>query len=253
MLDEEGANIFLQQCFDLWINPEIERRRQSGLISEPPNVFAAEVIIFGDGRPLVVRINTEVQSSIEVQVPKERVSGLKPGDLVSTIGSKIVRIHPPPEEINNAHVILMRTNDAWAISFDFTYNSGHVAECYKSALEFFDAASDSFLKKRYRAFVDNLFSSIELLSQCFLLMGPGSLKHSHYSIHQNINLRKRHNSAGGDIAPLLNRLSAERDKARYRTLSYAPKQDEMKNWRDQAATALDYCKSQIPARARGAI
>jgi hypothetical protein len=95
MLDQKGVNRFLEQCFELWINPELEKRKQSGQITESFILNSAEVVMFGDGKPLVVRLNEEVSSIFQVSIPKERIQDLGPGDLVSADEVQVLDIKPP--------------------------------------------------------------------------------------------------------------------------------------------------------------
>jgi uncharacterized protein (UPF0332 family) len=250
MLDQEGVNRFFQQCFELWINPELEKRKQSGLITEPFVLNSAEVVMFGDGSPLEVRLNEEVRSIFKVSIPQERIQSLGPGDLVSADNAQVLDIKPPQDEIDHAHVVLIRTGQTWAFTFNFTYNSGHVAECYKAAKEFFDSAQNNLQNDKYRSFIDNLYSAVELMSKCLLLMTPGEVKYNHNGIQRRINERKKNQVIGGDLAPLLNRLSTERTKARYETLPYSPDKNELALMLEEASSALELCKSQIPRRSK---
>ena len=56
MLDEEGVKRFLNQCFEIWINPEIEKRRQKGSIVGDFGVNAAEIVMVSASCSLVVRL-----------------------------------------------------------------------------------------------------------------------------------------------------------------------------------------------------
>ena len=185
--------------------------------------------------------------------PIAPIPDIGPGKVVPADQFKVNKIIPPSDEIDDAHVILVRIGNSWVITFDFTYNSGRVAECYRAAVEFLGSAADSLKLQRHRVFIDNLFSSVELISQCLLQMAPGMAKFSHYSIQQDINLRKRNNIVGGDLAPLLNTLSVERDRARYKIGAYTPDKEKLGKWLEEAESALTFCQSQIPRRAREVI
>ena len=252
MLDNEGAARFLNQCFEIWIKPEIERRKQKGIIPDDFVVLAAEIVISSASANHSVRLNEEMRSSMEVTAVDPAVE-MGPGKIISSNQVKVHKIIPPADEIDDAHVILVRIGNVWVTTFDFTYNSGRVAECYKASTEFLASAKDCLELRRFRALIDNLFSSVELLSQCVLQMAPGTTKFSHYSIQQDINLRRKNRAVGGDLAPLLNSLTAERIRARYKVGSYAPDLEQLQKWLEDAEAAVSICKSQIPRRAREAI
>ena len=206
--------------------------------------------MFGDGRPNLIRLNDEVRSMFYFLMPKEKAVNFKPGDMITVDEAEHFEIEPPKDEANEAHVVLIRKGSTWAYTFNFTYNSGHIAECFLAAKEFCEVARDSLIKGRVRAFIDNLFSSIELMSKCILIMMPGEIKHSHKYIQTNINKRKKDKVIGGDFASLLNRLSAERDKARYTTAAYIPDEAFLKTMLTEAEQCLKTCESQMSRRAR---
>ncbi len=54
-LELELDRRFVQDFFDLWINPEIERRREVGQLSNSFVLYAAQVIM-DYGAPTVVRL-----------------------------------------------------------------------------------------------------------------------------------------------------------------------------------------------------
>ena len=61
MANDAGERL-LKQALDLWINPEIERRRKDGRIPRGFAIKAAQVIM-NVGKPLEVRLNEENTAS----------------------------------------------------------------------------------------------------------------------------------------------------------------------------------------------
>jgi hypothetical protein len=49
------------RLMDLFVRPEVERRQTEGRLPKPATLFAAQVIMFPDGRPVRVRLNQEVR------------------------------------------------------------------------------------------------------------------------------------------------------------------------------------------------
>jgi hypothetical protein len=82
---EEGQQRFLQQAFSLWIMPEIQRRTDEGAL--PPNfqLLAAQIVFWPDGRPLEVRLNTEVRCSFLVEPLTHRCIPVAAGRLAGPI------------------------------------------------------------------------------------------------------------------------------------------------------------------------
>lgn len=76
---EAGANL-IKQCLDLWVEPEIRRRQERGLLPQPAKLRAFQVVMNVDS-PLQVRLNEELISMIAVG-PAEKFKG-------RTIGSPI--------------------------------------------------------------------------------------------------------------------------------------------------------------------
>ena len=75
-----SLNITLQNIMELFINPEVKRRQDEGLLPKPLKLFSAQVVLFPDERRHIVRINEEVRAIVKVKY-KEGISKAK-GDSV---------------------------------------------------------------------------------------------------------------------------------------------------------------------------
>jgi len=64
-LDLELNTRFVEQFFELWINPEIERRQKAGSLPKNFALYAAQVIMNFDA-PTEVRLNEEVKAGLEI-------------------------------------------------------------------------------------------------------------------------------------------------------------------------------------------
>ena len=62
----------VQQVFDLWLTPEVERRRAAGRLPQP--IRKAQIIFEVDGRP-VVRFNDEVRVIMTVRTTRAVTKG----------------------------------------------------------------------------------------------------------------------------------------------------------------------------------
>ena len=61
-VDDTFTKNLMQQAFDLWINPEIERHRESGTLPDDFVVYIAQVIIDLDVDAPEVRFNEEIKA-----------------------------------------------------------------------------------------------------------------------------------------------------------------------------------------------
>jgi hypothetical protein len=248
---EEGQRRFLQQAFSLWILPEIQRRTDEGAL--PPNfqLLAAQIVFWPDGRPLEVRFNTEVRCTFVVEPTADLIA-----EVDKLIGldeiNRIVEIHPPVEEADAGHVTILRLRDSWSFTFDFTYNNARVAQTLKAAEDFLFTAHAAAKQRRYRPFIDALFSAVELMAKALLLSAPGrdALEWNHKKIAVRLNLRRKGNVIGGAFAPLLNDLAELRRSARYSCDDFRIEPDEVQRLRNRANEMLELVGQQIARRAR---
>ena len=218
MFDEAASQRTFAHAMELWFEPEIRRRQEAGTISKPFTLRAAQVIMYADDRPNVVRLNEEVQLMVETKlrdgITKDYGEPLYWKDL-ETITS--IRL-PDDQDPNCGHFTLVRIGDAWYCAFDFRYNKAKAAELLEAAEEFFAAASDALDAGRKRVAVDNLFSAAELAAKAYVvstpLPGDGQIeKHQH--IHARFNMFARHGNVEADHRKAFNKLSEQRIKARY--------------------------------------
>jgi len=59
-LSQEAGQVLLKQLLDLYVLPEIERRKKEGQLEQNYDLTRAQIIFYGDGRTPVVRLNSEV-------------------------------------------------------------------------------------------------------------------------------------------------------------------------------------------------
>lgn len=75
-MNPDFSQIIFQQIIDLWINPEIGRRKESSRISEDFKLEKAQVIFSLDRGWNKVRLNEEVKAFVEFiserEIKKER-------------------------------------------------------------------------------------------------------------------------------------------------------------------------------------
>jgi len=172
MLHEEALQRTFAHAMELWFEPEIRRRQQAGTAPQPFPLRAAQVILYADSRPHVVRLNEEIQAVGEMKL-REGLTKL-PGEPVYL--SEIEEIPsirlPDTEDPNCGHFTLFLLGDRWYGTFDFRYNRGKASELLTAAEEFLATAAHASSEGRTRAAVDNLFSSAELAAKAFVVTTP---------------------------------------------------------------------------------
>jgi len=200
---------------ELWILPELERRE---LPLTEIHLRAAQIIFFPNGRRPEIRINDEIRALASVKL-KAGISKDK-GELIyenEVEGIDVIGLSEK-DDVDCAHITLVRLLDTWFIAFDFRYNKAFSERHIQTAKEFYESAQFSYEKKNWSAFVDSLFSTAELTAKAILLSMPDPRFRKKAS-HRAIQLRLNRFASLGNI-PLefryvFNKLSGWRDLARY--------------------------------------
>ena len=118
-----GDNV-VRYAIDLWINPEINRRRKEGTLPEDFFAYAIQVIFDDDLECVQVRLNEEVKAVLEVDFTRD----VKAGDAI-TIGDigNVKRVQLTKEDPNAGHFTLIRKKEGWTIAFELLAMSHVVA------------------------------------------------------------------------------------------------------------------------------
>jgi hypothetical protein len=204
----------VQQVFDLWLNPEIERRRATGVLAEGFALYAGQIIINVDFPP-VVRLNQEIKGVLRGVAARPILKGedVSWRDLLD-----IHQIELTTEDANAGHMTLLLHKGRWFLEFDFRYNAQRVADTIDAARQFLDAARFCSERAHVRAFCENLFGATELLAKGTLLMLPDkgiltSKKHDYVASH--FNRWGKYGNTDPRYVGLLNQLGRLRSSARY--------------------------------------
>jgi uncharacterized protein (UPF0332 family) len=227
-LDKEVSERAFKQFLDLWILPEVERRRRAKLIPKNFVLNRAQVLMFADGRGNIVRLNEEVRAVVQAKATRaiRRGESVFENDISDIVGLELTDQDDP----NAGHFTAILLRGVWVIVWDFRYNKGMARERANAAKEFLEVAKICFEKKLLRACVDNLFSAIELLASAQLLMIP-DLKYTKKQTHNYTQTKYNAFVSVGnykvDYKTALNKLSSLRDKARYLEQSFAINPEEL--------------------------
>ena len=209
LAEKKASERTLQQIFDVWINPEIERRKK-----EDFKVSKAQ-IVFSVGESPRVRLNDEVKA-----IFRDKVNNLiDERDLVFGKNiEEIDHIELTNGDANSAHITLLKFKDNWMIWLDFIYNKKKIEEHIEASKEFYESAKESFEKGRLRSFFENAFASAELSAMSHLLRLPNKGILTGRS-HKDRREKYKEHANLGNVRPTfshtLSKLSLLRDSARY--------------------------------------
>lgn len=167
-MDSEFIQTVVKNISDLWITPEIERRKSSGKIQDDFILNAAQ-IVFSMEKAVEIRLNSEVKAIAMCKVNKPVVKGdpVYEGDVEEIEGITLT-----DDDKNCAHITLVKIGERWISSFDFRYNKEMAAEHVKAAQEFYDSAECNLNAGRLRPFFEDSFATAELAAKSILLLLP---------------------------------------------------------------------------------
>jgi hypothetical protein len=214
----------MEQALDLWINPEVERRRRNGLLGDDFQLHQAQVIFPSplDQRGKYVRLNEEVSAVAKVEVTR----ALSEGEPIYERDIKNIELVQltKDDEPNAGHLTIIRFHDHWFIGFDFTYNRVRSMAHLEAAEEFLTASRSCQQQEMLRAAAENLFAAAELAAEAELLMVPRKRTTKHIErakrLHSWVELGNA--PAGSDSA--LYALAELRGRARYLEAPFEPSQ-----------------------------
>lgn len=214
--NSEFANNVYKNNMDLFFNPEIESRKQLNILPDNFVLIAAQAIFFPDGQPHIVRLNDEVSAEVKV---KKGVDTSPPEFWASIDEVEHVKLNEK-EFLNCGHSTLILFKDGYQLTFDFQYNRQLSIEHLTVAKEFLDVSKYALDKSLVFAFIDNAFSTIELLAKTNLFLETNKSvlgKTSHKTIKAEFNKRFRNaqNDFETERREVFNELSTIRAKARY--------------------------------------
>ena len=247
-MDEEFIQNLMQQVHELWISPEVERRREAGRLPDDFKIRAAQVIMNLDADAPEVRFNEEVKVLAEAEWTRDVDYGEDVTEAdVERISDLVLTDHDP----NAGHLTMMLFKGRWILAFDFRYNASRVAATLDAAHEFLDVATYALDQHQMRAFADNLFSAAELVAKGVLLMDADknllkSKKHTFISSRFNLSGRWGHTDAR--YVKLLNHLQDLRGSARYLDKDFALSTEEASNMLGTAEDMFEALSNSAPER-----
>lgn len=227
-MDEEIKQKVFQQVVDLWINPEIERRKKLGKIKEAFILTKVQIVFSLERGFNKIRFNEEVKAIAEAKVKRD----ITKGEAVTEEDiEEIKNIKLTDDDRNCAHITLLRFKDKWIIAFDARYHQKLREEYIKASKEFYESAKDNLERERFRAFYDNAFSSAELCVISILLEWLNKDIVDNKDHHQRYNIFKNFIDLGNGktaYSETLKELDGIRKSARYLASNEYLKKDHYK-------------------------
>ena len=183
---QEAMDRAFQHLHETFVIPEISARKAKGSLPDPFVLVAAQVIMYPDRRPYEVRLNSEVRA-VASPIFKPGVAPKELNEVV--LMDEIEGFHwlelTDAEDPNCGHATFIRVGPGrgdWFWSFDFRYNRGHARRHYEGAKQFLSCAEVALQKGHLFAFVDNLFSCVELTAKIKVLShaDPKFVEHTNH-------------------------------------------------------------------------
>lgn len=164
-MENIGQKIF-SQAMELWISPEIEKRRKANRLPTNFKLRGAQVIFSKDRGINKVRLNNEIKAVGKVKINRDIIKGEKiyEHDVIEIGKSELTDRDP-----NVAHITMVLFKNNWIISFDFRYNKKRVKDRLEASKEFYDSSKENLEKGRLRPFFENSFACAELLIEALLI------------------------------------------------------------------------------------
>lgn len=171
MLNEKEIKRVFNQAMDIWIKPEIERRKIKGQIKDGTEIKRAQ-IIFTPGEPNKIKLNEEIVIVAEAKAKRDIVKGeeIRESDIEKI--DRFIVDYPP----NSGHITLFRFLDKWIIIFDARYNRGKIRRNLEISKTFHESAKDDLKNGREIPFLTNCWNSAELSGVCHILCIGGKNK-----------------------------------------------------------------------------
>lgn len=212
-MGKEGADYLVQQAIDLWFQPDLERRKEAGLIGDDFRVRAAQALFPPEGGA-IVRFNDEVHGIAQVKATRPVEKG---GEVYESDLDGLVQFDLLEEDLDHGHFTMLKGQNGWGVAFNFLTRRTFCLQLVQSARGHLDAAR--FLSERgtIAPSVDNLFSACELASKAHLILHHMLRKpvKTHGPIQSGINQWAKLGNIDAAFVKLFNRLGQLRPGCRY--------------------------------------
>lgn len=215
--DPQVYENLLKQCFELWINPEAEKRKTEGTLNRDFSLKAAQ-IIFCLGHKPIVRLNKEVKVLVSAKLKRT----VKKGELIYTSDVEHIKgLQLTDEEKDFGHITIVLFKGSWIIGFSFIYDATKSKELLEIGQTYLSSAKKDFQGKNYRPMIESLSVAAENFAKARLYLLPDDLirkTKKHGVVQAKVNIyAKTSNIINIGFKDTFNKLQTIRDKARYST------------------------------------
>lgn len=227
MNEEIGQKVF-QQAIDIFVTPEIERRKKMNKLSSNFKLEQIQIIFSSKSGRSYVRLNKEVKAIIKCKANKP----IKKGDAVyENDVDRIESIELTKGDSNYGHITLLYFKGNWIVSFNFIYNKEEIKKHVEASKEFYESAKENLKKGRLRPLFENAFASAELLTKSILLSLPNKKLLGGKNHREKKDFLKNWANLGNvkiEYSTTLSRLYSLRSSARYLSSDDYKKEDPIK-------------------------
>jgi hypothetical protein len=213
--DIKGWDRTIVQMQHLTFGPEIRSRKAAGTLSADFMFWGGQLIQpHGGGR--IVRLNNEIRGRPYLRTDRsvEKGEEIKLGDFAN-----LEYFDLEDDELDSGHFTMFFTGSGWILSFDFRSGRHKCAALIEKALTFLAATRMSVEKGLAEPAIDSLFTAAELVAKTRLILDheKADAWTSHKATATRINLMARMGNISGAFRDLFNRLSKDRNPAKYAT------------------------------------
>ena len=237
----------LSQFMETWVSPEVTKRQIQGELEKPLILTKAQIIFFPDERAPEIRINSEVKAGLKVKVKPEY--DFNDGDLVySHQIEEIQELYLDQEDDPDCgYIILLNLGGTWILKFDFRYNNALSKQHLLAARQFLAAAKFSMEQQNWIAFIDVLFSAVELTAKAQLLSYFAELRqnHKHDLIHSRYNLFAHTGNVPENYRDIYNQLWQLRIPIRYLRTEFSLSKEEIDELYNVVSEMIEYTSSRL--------
>ena len=213
---QEYVNAVMSLAWDRWLAPEIARREKLGMIDDEWKLGAAQILFWVNAQP-EVRFNGEVAGVFRMKA-RDSTPSMKPGETVE-INERFDAIDEfrlmAEEPVGFATFI--RHGGQWHYFGNQCHNLALLNEHLAAASDFLEIARHAISMGKLRPFVDNLFTTYELLAKAVLLQFPQvhEPKTTHGWISTQLNFLGKYCGIDSGFVRTTKRLATLRVPARY--------------------------------------
>jgi len=214
--DSLMAKRLIEQALTNWVNPELERRKTNGKLTDGFILRSAQVLFSVDGTQ-IIRLNEEVKAVVKAKINRKNEKGEQ---LLDKDVDDIHSIRLLKEESDFGHITILRLSKGWFVGFSFLYDVSKSKGFYDIATEFMKSANYDLEQKRYRPFIESLFVAVENLCKARITLLPDEdmrkIRVSHRVTKKKIGMYSRtSNVIKTAYSNTFVELLKLRDKARY--------------------------------------